>query len=132
MIVNITHRSSKVSDKTRARIEDWLSASASRFENITSASIILNKVKGEDCAEASVHVAGKDIFAKATGSNLYAALDSLETKIDRQLGRLHQKHMSRKNIVPLELAPESDLIDGIDASFLDPDNASMDSPFATP
>lgn len=132
MIVNITHRSSKVSEKTRDRIEEWLSTSANRYEDITSASIILNKSNGEDFAEASVHVSGKDIFAKASGSNLYAALDALETKIDRQLGRLHAKQINRKTAAPISVDDlMSDDMEMIDASILDPENATMDSPFAT-
>jgi putative sigma-54 modulation protein len=47
-------------------------------------------------AEASIHIAGKDIFAKAEADNLYAALDALADKIDRQLDKIHQKHIGKK------------------------------------
>lgn len=96
MNIKITHRNAKVSDSIKEKIEDWLSASQERYEVITSAHIILEKNDRADMAEASIHVAGKDVFAKAEADNLYAALDSLSDKIDRQLDKIHQKHVGKK------------------------------------
>lgn len=101
MIVNITNRNdNKVSDSLRERIECWLENSQDRYETITSAQVTIAKSEreGEAKVEATVHVAGNDVFAKAEGANLYAALDALEDKIDRQLDKIHQKHVSKKGV----------------------------------
>jgi putative sigma-54 modulation protein len=96
MNIKITHRNAKVSDNVKEKVEAWLSASQERYEVITSAHVILEKNERADMAEASIHIAGKDIFAKAEADNLYAALDALADKIDRQLDKIHQKHVDKK------------------------------------
>lgn len=96
MNIKITHRNAKVSDSVKEKVDDWLKSSQERYEVITSAHVILEKTDREDIAEATVHVAGKDIFAKAAADNLYAALDGLADKIDRQLDKIHQKQVTKK------------------------------------
>lgn len=98
MNIKITHRNAKVSDSIKDKIEDWLNSSQEKYEVITSAHVILEKSDREDMAEATIHVAGKDIFAKASEDNLYAALDALSDKIDRQLDKIHQKNVSKKGV----------------------------------
>lgn len=97
MIVNITNRNDeKVSDSLRERINAWLESSQERYEVITSAQVTIEKEEREQKVEATVHIAGNDVFAKAEGANLFAALDALEDKIDRQLDKIHQKHVHKK------------------------------------
>ena len=96
MNIKITHRNAKVSDAIKDKVDDWLSCSQERYEVITSAHVILEKNDREDMAEATIHIAGKDIFAKASADNMYAALDALSDKIDRQLDKIHQKHVNKK------------------------------------
>lgn len=108
MIVNITNRNDeKVSDNLRARIQAWLENSQERYETITSAQVTIEKAEREEKVEATVHIAGNDVFAKAEGANLFAALDALEDKIDRQLDKIHQKHVHKKGVQkPEELIVE--------------------------
>ncbi|MEO7116937.1 MAG: ribosome-associated translation inhibitor RaiA [Caldimonas sp.] len=42
-------------------------------------------------AEVTVHVKGKDIFAECTSEDLYAAIDQLMDKLDRQVCRHKDK-----------------------------------------
>ena len=42
-------------------------------------------------AECSVHVKGRDLFAESSHSDLYAAVDELTDKLDRQVGRYKTK-----------------------------------------
>ena len=96
MNIKITHRNAKVSDSIKDKINDWLASSQERYEVITSAHVILEKNDREDLAEATIHIAGKDVFAKAAADNLYAALDAMSDKIDRQLDKIHQKNVGKK------------------------------------
>ena len=43
-------------------------------------------------AEATVHVTGGDLFANAEHEDLYAAIDALTDKLDRQLIKHKEKH----------------------------------------
>ena len=42
--------------------------------------------------EATVHIAGGDLFAHAESEDMYAAIDALADKLDRQLIKHKQKH----------------------------------------
>jgi len=96
MIINITNRKNKVSDGVKEKIEAWLNDSQSRYDIITSAQVTLDKSDQHDEVEATIHAAGRDIFARATGSNLYAALDAMSDKVDRQLAKIREKQQHKK------------------------------------
>jgi len=42
-------------------------------------------------AECTVHVKGRDLFAESSHADLYAAVDELADKLDRQVGRYKTK-----------------------------------------
>ncbi|WP_067868373.1 ribosome hibernation-promoting factor, HPF/YfiA family [Neptuniibacter marinus] len=115
MNIKITHRNAKVSDNMKDKVEAWLNNSQERYEVITSAHVILEKNDREDLAEATIHIAGKDIFAKASADNLYAALDTLADKIDRQLDKIHQKNVNKKGAQ--KPATESAVDDAFDEDY---------------
>ena len=61
------------------------------YDNITNIDVTLIVEKSVQKAEASVHVAGADLFANAADENMYAAIDSLSDKLDRQLIKHKEK-----------------------------------------
>jgi putative sigma-54 modulation protein len=112
MNIKITHRNAKVSDSVKEKVEAWLNTSQERYEVITSAHVIIEKKEREEIAEATVHIAGKDLFAKASAENLYSALDTLADKIDRQLDKIHQKNVNKKGVQkPVVNTPEPEGVD---------------------
>ena len=58
---------------------------------MTSVQVILSVEKLRHKAEATIHVAGSEIFADAVDEDMYAALDALIDKIDRQIKRHKEK-----------------------------------------
>ena len=61
-------------------------------EHITNTDVTLIVEKLVQKAEANVHVSGADIFAVAESEDMYAAIDSLADKLDRQLIKHKEKH----------------------------------------
>ena len=61
------------------------------FDNVTSVSVILTVEKLNQKAEVTVHVRGKDIHVETTDADLYAAIDLLVDKLDRQVCRHKSK-----------------------------------------
>ncbi len=47
--------------------------------------------KLERIAEATIHVAGNEIFADAVDEDLYTAIDALSDKLDRQIKKYKEK-----------------------------------------
>ena len=66
-------------------VHDKLERIERHFDNVTSAQVILSVDKLSQKAEATIHVAGNEIFADAIDEDMYAALDALIDKVDRQI-----------------------------------------------
>ena len=61
------------------------------FDQITNSDVTLIVEKLVQKAEAKVHVSGADIFANAESDDMYAAIDLLADKLDRQLIKHKEK-----------------------------------------
>jgi putative sigma-54 modulation protein len=61
------------------------------FDNVTSVNVILSVEKLKQKAEVTIHVRGKDIYVESDDGDLYAAIDSMVDKLDRQVLKYKQK-----------------------------------------
>ena len=61
------------------------------FDNVTDIHVIMSVEKQRQKAEATIHVAGGQIFADAVEEDMYAALDVLTDKLDRQIIKHKEK-----------------------------------------
>ena len=59
--------------------------------------VILSVEKLKQKAEATVHLSGKDVFVECENENLYAAIDSLVDKLDRQVLKHKEKLSARRH-----------------------------------
>ena len=67
------------------------------YDNITNLHVVLSVEKLDQRAEATAHVSGADLFADATSGDLYAAIDMLADKLDRQLVKHKEKIIARRH-----------------------------------
>ncbi len=61
------------------------------FDHVIDVNVILSVEKLKQKAEVTVHLHGKDIFVEAIDEDLYAAIDGLGDKLDRQIQKHKQK-----------------------------------------
>lgn len=61
------------------------------FDRVIDVNVFLTVDKLEQRAEIALHVAGKEIFAESTDGDLYAAIDTLIDKLDRQVIKYKDK-----------------------------------------
>jgi putative sigma-54 modulation protein len=54
-------------------------------------------------AECNIHVKGNDMFAESSHEDLYAAVDELVDKLDRQVGRHKEKIKDHQHEAPKRL-----------------------------
>ena len=77
-------------------IRDYVTAKLAKLErhydHINSTAVILSVEKLSQKAEATIHVSGGELFANAEHEDLYAAIDALSDKLDRQLIKYKEKH----------------------------------------
>jgi putative sigma-54 modulation protein len=55
------------------------------FDQVIDVSVVLGVDKLQQKAEVTLHVKGKDLFAEAVDTDLYAAIDLLADRLDRQV-----------------------------------------------
>lgn len=61
------------------------------FDQINNVHVILSIEKLRQIAEANMHINGGEIFANSEDSDMYASIDSLVDKLDRQLIKHKEK-----------------------------------------
>ena len=92
MQITISGHHVDVSDPLRDYVESRFDRLQRHFSQITQVDVTLIVEKLVQKAEATVHIAGKDLFAAADSDDMYAAIDALADKLDRQLIKHKEKH----------------------------------------
>lgn len=91
MQLQITGRHVEVTDAIREFIENKFAKLERHFDQITQAHVILSVEKNIHQAEAKVNISGGEIFAHNEADNMYASIDLLIDKLDRQLIKHKEK-----------------------------------------
>lgn len=92
MNLNITGHHVEVTPAIRDYVTDKLGRVTRHFDHVIDVSVILSVEKLVQKAEVTVHVSGKDIHVEATDADMYAAIDSLVDKLDRQVLKHKEKN----------------------------------------
>jgi putative sigma-54 modulation protein len=76
-------------------LRDYVHAKVERLQrhsgNITHLHVVLSVEKLRQKAEATAHVTGAALFADAEHEDMYAAIDALVDKLDRQIVKHKEK-----------------------------------------
>ena len=91
MNLNITGHHVEVTPAIREYVTTKLDRVIRHFDGVTSVNVILSVEKLKQKAEVTVHVRGKDIFVESDDADLYAAIDTMTDKLDRQVLKYKQK-----------------------------------------
>ena len=92
MQLTITGHHLEITNPLKAYVENKLERLQRHFDQITTTHVTLTVDKLVQRAEANIHIAGGDLFAQAESEDMYAAIDALADKLDRQLIKHKQKH----------------------------------------
>ena len=85
MQLNLTGQHVDITDSLRDYVNSKFEKLTRHFDHMTNVHVILSIEKDRQKAEATVHASGADIFASDVSDNMYTAIDSLITKLDRQI-----------------------------------------------
>jgi len=91
MQVSVSGHHIEVTDALKSYVESKLERLERHNDRITSVSVILSVEKQRQKAESTIHISGGDVFADAEHDDLYAAIDLLADKLDRQLIKRKEK-----------------------------------------
>ena len=95
MQINVSGHHLDVTDSIRNYTLEKFERIERHFEHITQIHVILELEKKAQKAEATVHIKGGELFADATHDDLYAAIDALVDKLDRQILKRKEKNIDR-------------------------------------
>lgn len=96
MQVSVTGHHVDVTDSLRNYVEEKISKLKRHFDNVTDIHVILTVEKLQQQAEATVQVSGAKLFAEDTREDMYAAIDNMVDKLDRQIIKHKEKLNSHR------------------------------------
>lgn len=100
MQLNLTGHHVEITPALRDYLNDKLARLQRRFDNVTDIRCILTVEKLQHKAEAKINVRGGTLYADSIEGDMYAAIDGLIDKLDRQLKRHKEKltdHHARRS-----------------------------------
>ncbi|TBU98956.1 ribosome hibernation-promoting factor, HPF/YfiA family [Stutzerimonas kirkiae] len=93
MQVNISGVHLEVTPALRDYVEEKFDRLQRHFDRIINVQVTLQVEKLKQKAEGSLHVAGKEVVANSEHEDMYAAIDLLVDKLDRQLIKHKEKQL---------------------------------------
>ncbi|GMW06966.1 MAG: ribosome-associated translation inhibitor RaiA [Gammaproteobacteria bacterium] len=94
MQVNLTGHHVEITPALRDYVDSKLSRLMRHFDHVTDVHCILTVEKLRHKAEARINVSGNSLFADSVEENMYAAIDTLTDKLDRQIKKHKEKLQS--------------------------------------
>lgn len=91
MQLNLTGHHLDITPSLRDYVRDKLQRLERHFDHVTNVNVVLIVEKQSQRAEASVNVSRGQLFADAAGGDMYAAIDALVDKLDRQILKHKEK-----------------------------------------
>lgn len=91
MHLNITGQHLELTDALRNYVEEKMERLVRHGDGIGNAHIVLKAEDRTHIAEGTLHVSGADLHAEAKHDDMYAAIDAMVDKLDRQLGKHRDK-----------------------------------------
>ena len=91
MQLSITGHHVEITEALRSYVEEKIQRIERHFDHVTNVHVVLRVEKLQQKAEATLHVSGGAIYADDTQEDMYAAIDGLIDKLDRQVVKHKEK-----------------------------------------
>jgi putative sigma-54 modulation protein len=91
MQITISGQQVEITESLRTYVSEKVGRIQKHFDHVINTSVVLHVQKNRHMAEATIHARGATLHADAEGGDMYAAIDSLVDKLDRQM----RKHKER-------------------------------------
>ena len=91
MNLSVSGHHLEVTPALRSYVQSKIARVTRHFDHVIDAHVILTVNKLIQKAEATLHVRGKDLHCESEEGDLYAAIDLLADKLDRQILKYKDK-----------------------------------------
>jgi putative sigma-54 modulation protein len=97
MQLSITGHQVDLTDSLKEYVSSKFNKLERHFDQISKAQVTLSIQKQVQRADASLHVTGGELHANAEHEDMYAAIDALIDKLDRQVLKQKEKNVDRSH-----------------------------------
>ena len=91
MNLSVSGHHVEVTPALRSYVQAKIGRVTRHFDHVIDAHVILTANKVKQKAEVTLHVRGKDLHCESEEGDLYAAIDLLADKLDRQILKYKDK-----------------------------------------
>ena len=96
MNLSVSGHHLEVTPAIRTYVHAKIERVSRHFDHVIDAHVILTVDKQRQKAEVTLHVRGKDLHCECEDADLYAAIDLLADKLDRQVLRYKDKRYDKR------------------------------------
>jgi len=91
MQITITGQHLDITPALREYVSEKMSRISRHFDHVTTARVVLHVEKQRHLAEATMNASGATLHAGGEAADMYAAIDALINKLDRQVKKHKEK-----------------------------------------
>jgi putative sigma-54 modulation protein len=95
MNLHLTGHHVEITPAIREYVTSKLDRINRHFDHVIDVDIVMTVEKLDQKVEVNVHLSGKDIHVEANDADMYAAIDRLTDKLDRQILKHKERFMPR-------------------------------------
>jgi putative sigma-54 modulation protein len=110
MQINLTGHHVDITEPLKAYVDNKFERLERHFDHVIKVHVILSVEKLRQKAEATIHMNGANVFADAVHEDMYAAIDGLIDKLDRQVLKYKEKRQSHR-ATAAKASPEGEAVD---------------------
>ncbi len=97
MQLSISGQGMEITPALHNHVAEKIEKIARHFDQVTNSNVVLLVEKTRHMAEATINTKGATLHATATAANMYAAIDSMAGKLDRQVIKHKEKLARHRN-----------------------------------
>ncbi len=107
MNLHLTGHHVEITPSIRDYVTHKLERINRHFEHVIEVNVVMTVEKLDQRVEANVHLSGKDIHVQAHQGDMYAAIDELIDKLDRQVMRHKERFQSARHGQAIKRIPQT-------------------------
>src|SRR5690625_3832239 len=97
MNLNISGHHLEMTDALQSYATSKMERIEPHFDHVLDAQVVLEVKTCRHATEATIKARGTTLHAEATNGDMYAAIDAMTDKLDRQVVRYKEKNVDRNN-----------------------------------
>lgn len=103
MHIHVNGKNIEITEAIKSYVKEKLGKVANHYDQITAIDVILTVIKnpaasGKNIAEVSCKLSGKNIHVEESAESMYASIDLVADKLDRQVKKFKDKSLSSGKI----------------------------------